>query len=101
MYVVSIHTGPHPTEPVAATYRSIASIDQLIEGARVKCGQLPKTRGRRVFVAVNRVSGAPVTSRIFQETVPVSPATQGTAKRSPNGVRATKMYPHPLNWPNA
>ena len=76
MYIVTIHTGPHPTEPVAASYRAVTPIDQLIEGARVKCGQLAKTRGRRVFVSFDHVSGAPVTSRIFQETIPVSPAIQ-------------------------
>ena len=92
MYVVTIHTGPHPTEPVASTYRSNASIDQLIEGARVKCGQLNKTRGKRVFVSFDHVSGAPVTSRIFQETVPVSPATQGTPKPMKRAIHKSRAF---------
>ena len=75
MYIITIHAGPHPSEPVVTTYRAVASISQVIEGARAKCGQLLKTRNRRVFVSFDDISGAPITSRIFQETVPVSPRT--------------------------
>lgn len=66
-YEVAIHTGPHPTDEIVWCKPSHGSIDQVLEGARVKCGQLLSTRGKRVFVEITDEHGTPITSRIFQE----------------------------------
>lgn len=50
VYRVTIYSGPHYTDPVAHTYRCVGSVDQIREGARVKCQQIPATRDKRVWV---------------------------------------------------
>jgi hypothetical protein len=66
MITVKIYNGSHYSEPVVKEYKAIGAFDMVEEGARVKCGQMAKTRGRRTWVDFEE-DGAPITHRIFQE----------------------------------
>lgn len=66
-FTAEVHSGPHCTSPMAFVIRSMGGIDQVIEGARVKCGQAIATRGRRVCVEFFNSDGEFVTSRYFLE----------------------------------
>ncbi len=69
MYKVTIYAGPHYTDPVAYEYETIAPIDTVREGARVKCRQMIAVRGLRTWVdVVDAPTGAPITHWNFDET---------------------------------
>ena len=67
MYTVTIKQcrNPIPDKLIdkGLRYPAVGSIDQVIEGARVKCKQY--FAGARASVTINTIAGEPVTSRIF------------------------------------
>ena len=67
MYRVVIHMGAHYRDPIACQYKTVGSISQIREGARVKCQQLLATRNKRTWVDLQTLEGAPVTHWNFDE----------------------------------
>ena len=63
---IKIYEGSHYTDAIAKKYYATGLIDHLIEGAKVKCGQLKSTKGKRVWVDFDK-DGFTITHRIFQE----------------------------------
>lgn len=58
MYTVTIYAGGHYTDAIKTQYKAIGSIDQIKEGARIKC------EGRRLWVDLHE-GEKPVTHWIF------------------------------------
>ena len=66
--LVKIYNGSHYTNGIVKQYREEGSLDQVEAGAKVKCAQMAKTRGRRVWVDFLEDDGEqPITHRIYEE----------------------------------
>jgi len=68
MINIKIHDGPSQHCKLLREIVVIGSLSQAVAGAKVICGQMLRTKGKRVFVAFDADDkGAPITSRILQE----------------------------------
>jgi len=64
MTTVTIYSASHV--PVKE-YKAIGSLDQIIEGARIQCGQLLETRGKRARADFTDENGDLITRHVFYE----------------------------------
>ena len=67
MYTVIIREGEHQTDKRIRVYVSLGGLDQAIEGARILCGRMQTTRGKRVYVSFSDEKWGILTTHIFQE----------------------------------
>lgn len=67
MFTIHFHSGPRASDPMAFIIRAVGSLDQIVEGARVKCGQAIATRGRVVWVEFKDADENTVYERAFCE----------------------------------
>lgn len=66
MHVVTVYLGAgFEGAPPAFHFRATGSIDQILEGARIKCGQALATRGQQSFVELHDSDGVLVAYEVF------------------------------------